>query len=660
MELISLDVLCTELSISLATGNNWLRLEKIIPTYIENNKPYFDRKYVDQLKEEIKTGVNTSLRSRRNKKYISGNRFYQSYVSKHCSNVEAVKKIVEIIDKKNILLDKTKIQILLADCAVKLFAHKQGKNRKLIDFIEKRICFGEKDTFIWDLLQNLSVTKAWMDREFELFDIPYIYEHGEDVLGLLYISCNNIGKRKATGAYYTPTHVVKQLINKVIEKNGIDKTYLDPCCGTGNFLLQLPNTVSMKQIYGNDLDAISVKITRINMALRFPDESVEVISEHITNANYLSEYTQEGINVIFGNPPWGYTFSDEDTTFLRQQYQTAVGKKVESYDVFVEKSLSLLKEGGILSFVLPEAILNTKLHKQIREIIMKKTSIQYVQYLGDIFDKVQCPAIILQLMQNPYSFSCYGTEIKEETRQFTIKKERQITSDCFTFTMTDEEYLVMEKIMSFHKSIYLKNQADFALGIVTGNNKKYIYNEKTDESEVVLKGSDLLKYGNKEAKQYIKLAPEKFQQIAPLELYRSPEKLLYRFISKQLIFAYDDKKTLSLNSCNVLIPRIKELDIKYILAILNSRIAQFIYQKKFHSVKVLKSHLEQIPIPYISADEQKKMIEMVEQISNSTFVDEKIKVYEFLDRNIGKLYGLDEDDYNILRNAVENIEKYLI
>ena len=95
-------------------------------------------------------------------------------------------------------------------------------------------------------------------------------------------------------------------------------------------------------------------------------------------------------------------------------------------------------------------------------------------------------------------------------------------------------------------------------------------------------------------------------------MYRAKEKLLYRFICNQLVFAYDDKKTLSLNSCNIVIPKIEKLQAKYILAILNSRIAQFIFNKKFDSVKILRAHIESIPIPNASEKQQNEIIKIVD------------------------------------------------
>ena len=44
---------------------------------------------------------------------------------------------------------------------------------------------------------------------------------------------------------------------------------LDPCCGTGNYYLQLPNNVPIDKHYGNDIDSITLKITRLKIAKKY-------------------------------------------------------------------------------------------------------------------------------------------------------------------------------------------------------------------------------------------------------------------------------------------------------------------------------------------------------------------------------------------------------
>lgn len=662
---MTLKELCEEISISTATGRNWMKLGKITPEYTEKKKSYFSQKYVQELKKNIQSGSNEALKSRRNKKYVSGNALYHSYVSETCKSVEVIQELLQILSQNEGMLDERKLQIILADCAVKLLAQKQklklrSQETALLDFIDSKISFGDKDSLVHDLILDKKLAKKWIQSSSELFRLSYVYEEQEDILGLLYISCKNIGNRKVTGSYYTSTTVVRKLIKQVVDKNGVNKKVLDPCCGTGNFLLQLPKGFSMDKIYGNDIDVIGMRLTRINMALKFPKVKIETICQHITSDNFLSEYKEQSFDMIIGNPPWGYVFSEEEGVKLRESYTCAVGKNIESYDVFIEQSLNKLKRDGVLSFVLPEAILNVKSHTPIRQMLTEQASIQYLEFLGNAFDKVQCPCIILQMKNTRKKMSCIGMQVNDGNRVFTLKKEREITPVYFSFTMTDQEYQIVQKMVNQDNITFLENQAIFALGIVTGNNKKYISNKKSTKNEVILKGSDLCRFRKKETNNYIVFKPKVLQQVAPTEYYRAPEKLLYRFICNQLVFAYDDEQTLSLNSCNLVIPQIPEIEIKYVLAILNSRMAQFLYKKQFNSVKVLRSHIEQIPIPKISLEEQKRLIKIVDALLVEQSEEKIEQLYEQLDEEVRKLYYLTDAEYMTIKKAVDGENKFLV
>ena len=203
----------------------------------------------------------------------------------------------------------------------------------------------------------------------------------------------------------------------------------------------------------------------------------------------------------------------------------------------------------------------------------------------------------------------------------------------------------------------LKGNAKFALGIVTGNNKEYISNEKRNDNEMILKGSDIYRYGIITSKNYIRFVPEYFQQVAPIEMYRTKEKLLYRFISEVPVFTYDNQQTLSLNSCNIVIPEIDGIDMKYILAILNSSVATYFISKKFNSVKLLRSHIEQMPIPVVSMDVQNTIIKKVDHIMNSS---ENISgLYEDLDNDIMALFGLTAKYSDVIKNALRGKKLFL-
>lgn len=659
---ITLNELCDDLSISVATGKNWVKLGKLMPDHIEKKTPIFTREYTAKLKQDIQSGKNGALKSRRNKKFVSGNALYNAYVSDKCIGILPVKNLLEKVGESGIELTLENIRIFVADVALRLFLDRLSINyltegELLPDFLKGKLTIGKFDSLILDLIENKKVALSFYEANKDLFEHEFHYEAGEDVLGLLYISCANVGLRKATGSYYTPTTVVKRLIQQInIEHN---TKVMDPCCGTGNFLMQLPDNKDFNTIYGTDIDEISVKIARINMALKYPDASVADICSHIIDSDYLDNGCVLEMDYIIGNPPWGFEYSEDDKKRLKERFGCASGKNVESYDVFIEQALNNLKVGGCVFFVLPEAFLNVKAHTPIREKVIQESSIKYLSFLGNIFDGVNCPCIILGIEHTGKAMSTVGLRVNNGKRIFVIDTERKVFADYFSFDITDEEYKVLEKLEKKENFVYLKDSADFALGIVTGNNKKYISKKKTEDNEVVLKGSDICKYKTKDTDNYIVFRPEKFQQVAPTSLYRSNEKLLYRFICNQLVFAYDDKQTLSLNSCNILIPKIEGINIKYVMAILNSRVAQFIYSTSFNSVKILRSHIENIPIPRVNTEVQDSIIKIVDKLLSTNDMDQVNSLYELIDDRVCELYGLSEDEKKLIKDVADQGNKFL-
>lgn len=673
---MTLQEVCEELSVTLPTGRNWLRLGKLNFQAKMDGLPLFTQEYVSQIKNDLMTGKNRALKNRRNKKYVSGSSIYESYITAASVNLPKIRQLWETVCSGDVVLDELKLRSLLAECALQLILQREGIDvpqavsqgeggsvltgtNLLSRYVRGGFPLRGYEFLIDDLLPDKAGALFCVERHPQWFAVEYQYEKTEDILGLLYISCKNLGNRKATGAYYTPTSVVKKLVSRLFEENRAEyKTVFDPCCGTGNFLLQLPEEVCLENIYGNDMDEVSVCIARINLALKFGTPSKEMLYAHIRVKDYLSFGTEESFDYIIGNPPWGYEFTEQEKERLREKYICAQGKNIESYDVFTEQAISNLKCGGILSFVLPESILNVKAHMPIRGILMEGSSVQYLEFLGEVFDGVNCPSIILQALHDHRAMRCVGMNVKDGERVFTIKEERRIRKECFNFTVTDEEYRILQKIEHVRHKVTLAGHATFALGIVTGNNKKYISHEKTAENEVVLKGADIHKFRYTEGGSYIAYKPELFQQTAPTQCYRAPQKLLYRFISSQLVFAYDDRQTLSLNSCNVLIPEIEGLEIKYILAVLNSRIAQFYFKKSFQSMKVLRSHLEQIPIPVVGRDRQEEIIRLTDRLIVPSAGEKIEKNYEILDDRIARIYGLSQEEYALVKMCVDDNNKF--
>lgn len=683
-DLLSLKDFCNELSVSTATGKNWVRLGKIeASSKDDKGNLLFSRDYLESTKLKLKAGELSSLKSRRNKKYVTGNEMYGNYAARSEHNRRIIRKLISKLSEQGVMVSNLLTRPLLAECALQLLYKSSDKKAPfenaagnpeyagiIFEYLDGKI--EDNRLFLIEELLNNTKKKQTLRTELEayralgLFSIEYEYVRNEDLLGLLYMSIKGLGDRKALGAYYTPEAVVKKICSGLFgsEKNKAtsdysDKLILDPCCGTGNFLLQLPDSVKVENIRGYDIDELSVAIARINISLKFNLSSALVLTKTIAEYDFLGEEESKvKADYIIGNPPWGYDFSDAELLDLTRRYKSAHNGKLESYDAFVEHSLDSLKTGGILSFVLPEAILNVKSHRNIRALMMQKSRIQSVEFLGNVFDKVQCPSIIARIEYTGSAMSVKGLEVIRGEERFVVRREREISPDSFDFFVDDRCFRILDKLSDSKTLTTVGSKVDFALGIVTGNNSLYISHSPKKGYEPILKGSDLHRYNHDEASNFIRYEPDSFQQVAAEFYYRAKEKLLYRFIGQNLVFAYDGKGTLSLNSCNVLLSNSKDYKLKYLLAVLNSSVAQYYFTNRFHSFKVLKSYIEQIPVPVLSLKEQKNIIAQVDKLLECTDEKKSVSLYESLDKQLAALYGLTPDEYEFIKQKPEDYQLF--
>ena len=116
--MLSLADVCRELSISEATAKNWIKLGKLIPA--ELGTTYFSIEYMQKLKSDISNGKNTSLKSRRNKKFVSGRGLYYSYIPNDSKNLAPVQEILRFIEENDIEVTSDILLSIITDCALKL------------------------------------------------------------------------------------------------------------------------------------------------------------------------------------------------------------------------------------------------------------------------------------------------------------------------------------------------------------------------------------------------------------------------------------------------------------------------------------------------------------------------------------------------------------
>lgn len=432
-----------------------------------------------------------------------------------------------------------------------------------------------------------------------LFSLNYPLNE-RDILGTIYQSMSVEGGKNQRGSYYTPEKIVRNMTSWLSFEN--NEQFLDPCCGSGSFLIELNARPS--QLFGIDNDKIAVFICKVNLLLKYKSD---VFTPQIYCADFLDEdslYCLPIRNIQFDyiitNPPWGAN--------CKAITQEIVSN--ESFSLFFVKSFSLLNKHGRIRFLFPEAVLNVKVHKDIRLFMLTHGNIESISLYDDMFTGVTTHYVDIKMSKkNDNSL----INVYTSKKLFTVDKKSFYTTENLVFNFQNNFDIEIIRLVKRIGVYNLKNSI-WALGIVTGDNKQKLLSTQTGGAEPIYTGKEIQPYCLKRCKNYIVYNRSDFQQVAKDEYYRATEKLVYKFISNKLVFAYDDSRSLFLNSANILIPNIPNMSIKTVMGFLNSELYQYLYSTLFSEIKILKGNLIELPFPEINNAQNDIITDYVQHI----------------------------------------------
>jgi site-specific DNA-methyltransferase (adenine-specific) len=406
------------------------------------------------------------------------------------------------------------------------------------------------------------------------------------------------------GIFYTPESITGDFFrNLPLERSNL--IFCDPCCGTGNFLVAaIRNGFSAENVYGYDTDenAIIIAQKRLSKFAKFTSKNLEVLD--FLNFSSSSSASLKKFDVILTNPPWGKKLTKLERDFFGRTF--SAGKSLDTCSLFFLAALRNLKNEGYCGFLLPESFFNIATFEAVRHHILNLKIISICDY-GKPFVGVISKAvgmIVQNIKVHNNTIFCESwikknVQIRQQT-QFKLNP-----SAIINFQSTSEEALAIEHIMR-RPYITLKGRAKWGLGIVTGNNARFVRKQAEIGFMPVWKGSDITLNGLKKPSSFIPTDLSLYQQVAATELYTAQEKLIYKFISSRLEFFHDTKQRYVLNSANFLIPLIdNKFSQQYLVDYLNSKVLNWVFQSIFRTYKVLRGDLESLPlfIDFIQSDD---------------------------------------------------------
>ena len=475
--------------------------------------------------------------------------------------------------------------------------------------------------------------QKYLHLEHVSIDIPKdTWDSENDVLGFIYQSLITEGERNLTGQYYTCKSVVEYMVgDKVLSDT---ETFLDPCCGSGAFLMAV-KTNNPANLYGFDINPTAVMIASVNLLIRYKDKE---FCPHIFCLDFLSNnlFTSDSRNElpfkfdnIYTNPPWG---SDKEGLYTHNYPYI---KSKERASMVIYESLTKLASTGTLYFLLPTSLLKIKAHGDIRKLILANTTIRQIDIYKDRFDGVFTDYFSIRV--NPVKTTTQSYVVTSEAGDANIflSEEDRASGNIALETFNSLDNSIIEKMeSSCHDKL---SHSLWALGIVTGDNKNKVKKEKAEGLEPVYAGKQVDPFKLQDEPSYILFDPENFQQCAREEFFRAPEKLIYRFIAKYPIVAYDDKQCLCLNSANILIPQLDTISVKSVAALLNSTLYHYYYSLKYSDIKVLKGNLQDLPFPKLTKKQDEGLSALVTDIQSNSFSS---AYQQQLDNEVYSIFGI--------------------
>ena len=440
-------------------------------------------------------------------------------------------------------------------------------------------------------------------------------------------------------------------------------------------------------IYGVDLDERAVSIAKLNIYLQvLTQKGQSSVREHHTllpelkgnikvgnslidkneiagerafiwDMEFKEIMNTGGFDVIIGNPPWIFTrgehFSDaeknyfEDFLIGKGIVQTKKGKNVQSgklnlYSLFILKAINLMKEGGIFGFIIPNNLLRTTTYDMVRKYILDNCKIVAIVDLSTgVFKGVKASSVIIIFKKDSSKKARDENEIKilsevqdlaagsYETHSLKQKYFYQNVSYSFNIFSNSSLFKLNQKINDNCEK--LGNLCQYIIEGIVGSLDRDVSNKKiSDIYKPFLLGKDIGRYKIEYKGRYICYDKNRLHRARPEEVFLSKKLVIQRISggNNPLVAALDVEKYYTFASINNLV--LKEdsgYDIKYILALLNSRLINWYYSTNFSNkslltVNISKTYLEQLPIKKISEKKQREVVALVDKM---LIVESKIK-----------------------------------
>jgi hypothetical protein len=368
-----------------------------------------------------------------------------------------------------------------------------------------------------------------------------------------------------------------------------------------------------------------------------------------------------GFDVVIGNPPYGV----KPNEMGKEHFNSLYSATDDIYTLFIELSLNIISNNSNICFINPITWLTGPKYKNTRKLFTGDNSLtKAINLPYDIFADA-CVDTGIYFFQKKIISKSHVFEFNPKDKikiedllniEFkAIERKSWTTKPDLRINLNESGNSIFSKLDSIESK--LSSFSETTRGILA--DKTNYKSEFDNDLKRVLTGN-LNRYTIDDNFSFIKYDDNLKEKPRSYNFFRGERILVRRIISRQfrMMAAYTNEEFVCKKDIYIIKINDDTIDYRYLLALLNSKLLSFYKTKNSGSAKkddftqITLGDIRQLPIPKIETTKQLKFIKLVDDIMIAKVNNEDAtKADNELDQLVYQLYGLTEEEINIIENV---------
>jgi hypothetical protein len=418
------------------------------------------------------------------------------------------------------------------------------------------------------------------------------------------------------------------------------------------------------------------------------DDENEIKINPLDWKTFLADITNSaGFDVVIGNPPYILLEdSNRQTTteaYVQAHYKVA-GYKVDTYHLFIEKAVQILKTGGAASYIVPSNFMTNNHATNLRRLLVDEGHLkEIVNFKGSVFKGASVDTCIFHYDSSEKYDEISFISATPSISAFSIANKIEISTKQILST---EGALISARTINDDLVLSSASKKGVALGTIAHVNfGKQLRDRKLFPKEVItienerdLPAGYACCYTGKDAKRYIAewsglACRTSLASRAGGCWDASKQDATNKIVCKQIgiypTFGIDEHGFQCLNTM-FMINLLDSTQSYYVLGLLNSSLLKFIWLKQFYDQrttfpKIKGTYLKQLPIVKFSSKSaqareivksvgeivsQMKKLESTRIASDKAHIEQRlVDLQEEIDNQVFELYGMKKAEIAVVK-----------